>query len=324
MSLISKLDSTSEQKLVFALQTAIDAAVKKGKYEPGIVANLTYFIPKHVNKLNLGAGSGAKITAGGVFIHQTPKVTFAGIKKQKSIEIGDLLLINTFINGSLVTRKAILYQAKLFKSLPVRPDNLNQHILYEKWPDFEYVNSGPLLNGKRRNVTGLDLHSSAKYLLLRNGKPLSMTPFHILHPKFKSGMAISAHPTNPLSTHECFIKESYHFVLGDAGKEFKLLKDGDPDIGWDRVINDLISVTAKKITSHMIKASGGAGSTRGCMLFGEGLSFVDNGINMEMMDGEPPGDIPLDHMDEFDSDGEGVSIIEFVVRSDSEEEHIAQ
>ena len=316
MSLISMLGSSDQQMLAFALQTAINSAITKGTSEPDVVARLTYLIPKNVNGLKLRAAVNIKV--GSVFIHQTPKVKFSGMVAQKYIEIGDLLLINKYINGSKITRKAMLYQAKIFKKLPVKPDNINQHELYQNWPDFEYVNSTALLNGQKRSVKGLDLHSSAKYLLLRYNKPLSSTPFHILHSKFRSGNALTAHATNPLSAHECFIKESYHFVLGDYGKEFNLLPDSDPDIGWSRVINDLINVTAKKVVSTMTSASGGTNPSRGCFLYGEGLSFVET---KNMIDEEPPYEVPPRHIDDDSGDGEGISIIEIVIESVNVEEN---
>lgn len=43
-----------------------------------------------------------------------------------------------------------------------------------------------------------------------------------------------------LSELKNFIDEIYDFVTGSAGKEFCLKKEEDKDIGWDRVITDMI------------------------------------------------------------------------------------
>lgn len=317
MSLLHMLDDPSEKKLIFALQQAINTAVSKGTSEPDIVAQLTYLMPYHINKLNLGSGAGFSIKVGGVFVHQTPKVHFSGmVDGQKSIEIGDLLLVNTYKHGGNITRKAMLYQAKVTDKYPAKPDNKNQHMLYSKWPKFTYVSSRPILNGQIRNVTGPDLHSAAKYLLLSKNRL-----FHLLlwlyHSKLgmKSGYAASAHATSPLSNHECFIKESYHFTLGDAGKEFEILDPSDPDIGWSKVINDLLQVTALKVTSAMRKASAGTNPTRGCFAFGERMSFINTDYHIDEV---PPENIPPDIAMQDDEDGDGISVVEFIITSEEE------
>ncbi len=94
MKLFSFISKTKRDDLKRALRMAIYGSIQNGLDEPSTVAELTFQIPTYVNQLNLIIG-GFTLTVGGVFIHQTPKVTFSGIVGQNSIEIGDLLLIST-------------------------------------------------------------------------------------------------------------------------------------------------------------------------------------------------------------------------------------
>lgn len=94
MSMLSLISRQQRFDLANALSNAIRDSIQNGKHEPDVVAHLTYLIPKHVNELNLVIG-GYKLSTGGVFIHQTPRVTFDGMVDQNYIEIGDLLFINT-------------------------------------------------------------------------------------------------------------------------------------------------------------------------------------------------------------------------------------
>lgn len=331
MSLLSLINANQESDLVDALSKAILEAIQEGRNEPNIVAHLTYWIPTYVNKLKLNI-DGFNLTAGGVFVHQTPKVTFNRIKMkdgQKSIEIGDLLIISTLIDEKdttkkTITRKAILYQAKIFEKLPVTPDNKNQHTLYKIWPTFTYVNSTPELNGQVRNINGLDLHSSAKYLLL---KKLSHQSNNSSFCNISNNIALTAHPTTPLSNHVSFLNEAYNFVLGDAGKDFVVFGNSPRYkrwIGWSRVVNDLLSITAHKATSYMGHVTGEKKASRGCLAFGSQLSFLteytQDFSNMVPTDNNsPPTDIPP-RSENDNEEGGGISVIEFVLRREAPQE----
>lgn len=316
MSYISTIDPKSADSLSFGLRDAIEKAILNGHSEPSMVANLTYEIPKEINSRSIGAGAGFSVRVGGVFVHQTPRVTFPGIVDNKYIEIGDLLLISTIKSGKQTFHKAMLYQAKKPKTFPAVPDNQDQHYLYQYWPEFEYVKSRKELNGKVRSVVGLDLHSAAKYLLLAKGIDYPILPNFFQFPTTPAGFGVTCHATSPLSVHECFIRESYRFALGDAGKEFELLDDADPDRGWSRVITDLINVTATRTTALMKSASSGASSKRGVsvMLFGDGLSFLSDDTNKALVSNdEPPADMPPMSIDNDDNGSDGISILEFVL-----------
>lgn len=325
MSVFGKIDYPDLRKLMRAISEAIDESIHEGNDEPAKVAQLTYRIPKYINGLSINS-NGYKLSSGGVFIHQKPYVTFPAIKYKKHVELGDLLLISTVIDGSKTTRKALLLQAKMFDELPITPDNPDQHFLYNEWPEFHYI--AKALNKAGRKVAGFDLHSSAKYLLLsEHGCFFDCLDFferYFIDSKH-SCCTITAHPTEPLSHHICFAEELLQFVLGDKGKEFQ---DGRTlpatEIGWSRVIDDLLENTSKSAKSHMKNASQGHNPTRGCGVFGNRLSFltdyVEPDFRLEPNDNElPPTDLPP-RPENNDEDGGGISVIEFVLRREESQE----
>lgn len=212
MSLMCSISDAESNQLTMALIKAVNDAIATGKDEPDIVARLTENIPNQC-KLVKKVGS-YDVSVGGVFIHQTPKVHFEGMKKN-SIELGDLLLISTVKKLSGDTkRKALLLQAKIITKLPViDTGNDDQHKLYRDWPVFEYVRSSPALNGKTRCITGYDLYPAAKYLLFsKQLNPSGGWP-HWIHSRVVHANALTAYPTDTLSSYECFVKELHDFVL---------------------------------------------------------------------------------------------------------------
>lgn len=81
-----------------AVTLALKDAFKNLKSsEPQLVANLVVELPKRINQLAL-TGSGT-LAAGGVFVHAQPRVTCTTFPAAEpaSVEIGDLLLIRTFV-----------------------------------------------------------------------------------------------------------------------------------------------------------------------------------------------------------------------------------
>jgi hypothetical protein len=163
MSLLTEIDFTDLRNLTDAIGEAVFRAIRAGKDEPNKVAQLTYRIPKEINQVTLNS-KGYKLSAGGVFIHQRPYVFY---NTNKCVELGDLLLISTVIDSQGPSRKAMLLQAKMFNELPAKPENQEQLELYNKWPQFQYkAKALQAFNNGYRKIEGLDLHSSAKYLLL--------------------------------------------------------------------------------------------------------------------------------------------------------------
>jgi hypothetical protein len=320
------LGAVEHNKIHFSIHTAIhNALIRHPTSEHQIIANLVWELPRAVNLIPLTRGW--SIRSAGIFVHAQPLVkskSFPSVRP-KSVEIGDLLLLRTEVCGGQVkNRHAMLLQAKMVSHLPAKPDNSNQHHLYANWPSFEYVRSTPQLNGKKRHITGLDLYDASRYLLISDhscSHPCYKHYWHISPPH--SCCSNTASPTLPeLSHYRCFAKELLDFLFGDAGKEFVI----PPPVrtrNWDRVIEDLIKVTASRSSVFMSRASGVASKARGqgpLLFFRSGDPLPTLGIVHKLWgissqagiinDGPPvvPEIWPIEN-----EEGGGISIVEFVV-----------
>lgn len=319
--------------LSLAVRQAFHEALQdKSKEEPQLVANLVWHLPAQLNKLSFSGNYSVK--SGGVFVHKSSFVIFPG-RSKNYIEIGDLLLVRTSVlKDRDIDRRALLLQAKKIQKLPAQPDNPDQYKLYAEWPAFEYTRSG-ILNGKKRYVTGLDIHSATKFLLIGED-PVCIASFGVCSicclplGRFESSCcSITAQPTKEALTHHvCFFQEIIDFILGDAGKSF-ITPPPEDNIGWDRVVHDLITVTAVPKSKTMQKASPGGTGRRGqgeLLAFCTGI-FPDSsllaaaGIVVDNEAGEMDGPpkIPAEKTENMDNDG-GISIIEFVVEEGNERE----
>jgi hypothetical protein len=297
--------------------------------EPQLIANLVWHLPTHLNTVALSGGYSFK--TGGVFVHAQPFVQCRNFPRSipASVEIGDLLLLRTAVhNGAICDRRAMLLQAKKVNSLPATPDNENQHRLYAQWPAFKYVRSTPALNGKKRHIRGSDLYDASKYfLILQGGCNFCFTMAHNLFPGFfckNSVSLMTAHPTEPnLSHYRCFVHEIVDFIIGDTGKQY-INPPPARSKNWDRVIEDLTTITANLNSRYIQRTFFGVSTLRGQML---GLHFCsgvvpkysklsDVGISMEgrfnRLDGPP--EVPSEWSEKEDEGG--ISIIEFVVSSE--------
>lgn len=288
----------------------LTAAMSKPADEPELIARLVHKIaemPLFLKPRNVA------ITAGGVFIHQQPKVTadcFRG-SSPESVELGDLLLIRTGIeDGCVIDRRALLLQAKKVERFPARPDNKKQHQLYARWPKFRYVRSTTALNGHYRHITDADMYNAAKYLLLCEPRANSS---RTALPQWISSThrtMISAWPSEPeLSHYWSFASELLDFILGYAGKSFAEAPEPE-DKGWSRVIHDLLSTTAN-LKSKLMRRHGGTAN--------RGVGFITGTIHPLSMlhaagiTGDHGWDI--DDRSEIDASEGGMSVLEFLVDS---------
>ena len=322
-----KVSQTDSTNLYNGIASALhDALVKTEQSEPQLVANLVWHLPKSIN--NIKFPRGYSIKSGGVFIHGQPQVKWQICEKNKpnsdvSVEIGDLLLIRTGVEKDKVyDRRAMLLQAKKTDSMPAVPDNKNQHDLYAKWPVFQYVRSTPALNGKQRHIVGQDLYNSSKYLLLQKKHCATCAATStVLSPLFCSPdfCVLTAQPTLPLLSHyKCFYQELFDFVVGDSGKQFE--KPGRGTRGWDRVITDMLGITAKRTSKFIEKASANASKTRGqgtehftSGVFNKFTALFENGLPIEKIPdiSKAPPELTIDAVP--DPEKNGISVIEFVV-----------
>ncbi|MEI6513727.1 MAG: hypothetical protein WCO51_10720 [bacterium] len=315
-----RLSSTLRHSLVAALKTPTQA-------EPQLVANMVCEIPNAINALKpLGS---VEIKADGVFVHGQPFVEYIDLtnQSQRRVEIGDLLLLRTEVqNKEVIERSALLLQAKKNSGIHLKPDS-NQHYLYANWPEFKYVRSTSKLNGQNRKVLGMDLYNACKYLLI-GGIPFicprcpGCPGIHscYFHSSLPWHCTLTAQPSLPkLSLYRCFLNELISFVLGDAGKPF-VFPPPNQTIGWDKVIWDLIDVTAEQASEYMRRASSNSKSFRGsgdCFFVRQQMahSLLDRLDVRNSFNGNEPPDVPDEWLNE-DELGGGISIIEFVVSSE--------
>lgn len=310
-----------------AVAAALSNAFKNLKQtEPQLVANLVFEFPREINKIKLSGTK--KLTAGGVFVHSRPFVTCKSFPNSTpaSVEIGDLLLIRTLIvNSKVAEKRALLLQAKKTNGISTVPDNPNQWHLYEQWPAFTYAPRSGGLTGKPRHIKEPDMYEAAKYLLIGQGSVTRgrhctccidwTLRWHRRWPNIC--LYHTAQPTTPeISRFRCFAGELVEFLEGYAGKVFA--KPKPRTRGWDRVIQDLIDETAKAKTIYAGRAAGQSTSAmRGngalsCSLADQSsFSLFRGGSDGEASNFDEPPNVP----DEWsgDSDGGGISIIEFVV-----------
>jgi hypothetical protein len=309
-----------------------DAFQDRTRVEPQLVANLVSALPKYVNRISFSGPT--KMKAGGVFVHAQPFVACASFpdKTKASVEIGDLLLIRTLVvNNKIEERRALLLQAKKDR-IPSTPDNPNQWHLYEQWPRFTYAAKSGRLTGKKRHINEPDMYEAAKYLLIgddaarhhRRGMCCVDWPFRWL----KHGPDICGHhtaqPTKPhISRYRCFVGELVEFLAGNAGKVFD--KPASRTRGWNRVVHDLITETARAKTIFMgraaqtsIKYPRGSGVLFMALAAQSRHFMVAGGGGAEVFDGtthEPP-DVPEHWLSDSDRDGGGISIIEVVIEDE--------
>jgi len=316
-------------------EALVDAFLDPSQSEPQLIANLVWYLPRYLNSIK--PRSGVSIQSSGVFVHGQPfvKCTPFPNPTPQSVEIGDLLLLRTgLVNGRVSEQRALLLQAKKFQDPHKTPDNPNQHHLYDVWPTFEYVRSTPALNGKKRHITGNDVHLGTKYLLIRDyaGCKVDCPSPDCMYPTCAGDCLslMTAHPTNPkLSHYRDFRNELLEFILGNAGKEY-VSPPPKRTRNWDKVIEDLTTISAERVSLWMRRASSGTSSTRGQQLsrIQRGQMHFSTGISSrhsqlahvgfprqgEWYD-EPPSVPPIEFDNEEYKDG-GVSIIEFVVNSE--------
>lgn len=153
------------------------------------------------------------------FVHQTPKVSYTGIKKT-SIEFGDVLYLYTETdNKNYKKETALLMQAKVYENKKV---DTNQLALYTGWPTFWFHSHN--INASRFNVVPTPHpHLGGRYLLLddstKNPKFAStVTPTHGL----KANMVDSYLERELVGLLEFFNGKE---LLGDWGTAIKAVED---------------------------------------------------------------------------------------------------
>ncbi|WP_256128380.1 hypothetical protein [Desulfolutivibrio sulfoxidireducens] len=320
-----KLNSKDYRTLHNTIAEAIGSAYSDPeKSEPQLIANLVWHLPQCLNKVSLSRGYSIK--SSGVFVHARPLVTCTSFPKKGSVEIGDLLLLRTAARDGIVyERRAMLLQAKKVKTIPVSPDNKNQHHLYANWPKFEYKLPA-ILKGEKRHIRGHDLYNASKYFVILKDFPEFCSYKELYcyrYPCCIHGYSLmTAQPTYPtLSHYNCFCCDILNFILGDAGKEYTFPPPARTN-NWDMVIYDLIRGTENLISKYSERASGGSSASRRNMFFYSGVfpkysRIFETGISMTKLTNGSDGP-PIVRKEWTLDNGEdgGIPTIEFTINFD--------
>lgn len=134
---------------------------------------------------------------------------------------------------------ALLLQAKCTSqsSYTIPANEQVQLRLYQHWPRFTYVRSGPQLNGQVRDVMPKARHDGAQYLLIDDGTSgltqsgrLGLPGTHCI------GMWPAQSRLYP---HVSFAEALWSFAIGLTGRPFEDDPSQDPS-NWSQVVWDLL------------------------------------------------------------------------------------
>ena len=240
-----------------SVQEAVEAALQAGLVAGGslaptlreehLVAGLVARgIP--VLRRELGhafAGSGRRVSVGGVFCHGTPKVE---LRDGGRCELGDLLVVVRHDRHDVVLRRSLLAQAKRKDQAPPKGAQLD---LYERWPPFEYWRAGPL-TGKRRSVRPHAAHPGAQFVEFGPCRSCGLWA-HQCEVNWWTARSWYGRE-RPRS----FARELTDVIEGLRGRSFALPPPAQTR-GWDRVMDDLLRVTAERAFRVARRAMGRAG-----------------------------------------------------------------
>lgn len=230
-------------QMTHALATAIDhsftAAERGCAGRPGEVDRLVYFflhgLPAIEGQFNsILNGSGVQATLSGIFCHQTPRVrpVPASPHSPAGCELGDILFLVTY-GGRLYSHylgNALLMQAK--EQLRSVRGTTQAH-LYEVATSFDYSWPAPLAGQTRL------LHDTS-YALWYWG----MNPDHWRFHRAWFTEGVAARPTPVAQSMSSFEDALMDLICGINGRRVKALQAGDPSVGWSKIVDDLIRVTA--------------------------------------------------------------------------------
>jgi hypothetical protein len=296
-----------------------------GPQEPDFVASLVLRGTRIMNRAWSRTLSRHQIAVGviGVYCHQKPKVHYQNMHG-RNCEIGDILWCHFHSDRTgQITRNAILFQAKCSSKLPHRitkPER-DQFHLYSHWPEFEYVSSGPQLNGQHRQVIPAGFRRGAQYLLL------DKRPDEV----WESGLT-GAPGTYPLVDHADLGGEFVATLEFLSGDPFDERQTAAGERGWSQVVWDILDSSIGKAFRRI--RSGHDNQPRvtgtpptlydGCYYRSRETSLsLSLSALPELGDGElPPSDAepPRDGRPEEWNDDGGSSVSTIVVKTSESEE----
>lgn len=319
-----------EHAIRIAMHEAHARSIASPPEEPDIVAMLVMEgTPYLANTLReVLSPHGLHCTVSSVFCHQRPEVR---LNTGDRCELGDILLVHRHYRRGVIRNNALLLQAKRCgdNGHGVAANERPQLHLYQAWPQFTYVRSGPGLNGQSRDITPKQRHGGAQYLLIDDGAEGLALSGRLGWP---DTYCMSVWPaSNPLLPFFPFSGELFRMVLGLTGRTFEDDTALDPS-GWSQVIWDLLghslryAFNRKRIGVRRQPRAAGDPLTSPpslinlCMA-GDGVQGGDESARFQLQsllrrtigrrphrDGEPP-DVKLPPEDLPDDEIPGVSVI---------------
>ncbi|MDR1722722.1 MAG: hypothetical protein LBR84_02130 [Tannerella sp.] len=318
---MKNLFSSTVQAVRNAISNAMTLALTNPSLpEPRLVANMVKNIPLEINNISM---PGFSVSAGGVFVHQSPNVKWNIPHMHKNyVEIGDLLLLRKEgTREPFRYRRAMLLQAKKIKpSWNNIPDNPDQHTLYHQWPRFEYTRL-TALKGQFRHITRQDIYMGTKFLLLSDTQSCSgcINRFNCV----TAPGCLTALPTKPqVNGYRCFADELTHFILGLAGKPYNILSSASQQTGWSKVIEDLTTITAQRIAkvagNSFARGHGVSDFLSGDVKALTCMQGIDVSNIMRFDENNRNDDIEWNN-NEHGNDDPGFSIIEFTISENEQQ-----
>lgn len=211
--------------------------------KPGEVDRLVYFfleglplIEEQFNRILYQYS--IRATLSGIFCHQTPKVVpdpHPTKGSGASCELGDMLFLVTYgrrLYGDFLGN-ALLVQAKE-DSVSIRGSL--QEFLYQSADGFTYRNP-KLLVGQSRT-----LHECARSLWYWDFNGVHWWPGP--GPRIQTAGIAPRHPT-PVRRGWPFEAALVDLMCGVAGRRVRILNSNSPEIGWSKIVDDVIRTTAR-------------------------------------------------------------------------------
>ena len=207
------------------IQKALAKNKANGLEEPDYTVLLAISLPEIIKDFS---SNPAKIKAGSCFIHQSPLACFSSTHKNKSCELGDLLVLvrKTTVDGIRYNASFVQMKRSSGKSpLRIMKNNeLKQLFLYEHWPCFLIKQFG-----KQYDIFPKTSSQGAWYCIIQNNSDNSSVQYYMSEPM--SSMHYSSRHT--------FGKFIVNLVEWKTGRciSNSLSKDSDE---WSKLVWDVV------------------------------------------------------------------------------------
>lgn len=236
------------------------------------------------------------IKFGGCFIHQSPKAEFVSTHRNKSCELGDLLVFvrKMTIDGERFNAALVQLKKTTSKTIAVKGDgDLKQLFLYEKWPCFNISQLGHQYNIFPKTVTKGGVYS----IILE-----------------KSGVFSQIYYSLPISSMQCDRDKTFGRFIANmidwkAGRTVADEKNKDTD-EWSRLIWDTIRLVEHKTFNANSRLAGHSKSS---------INFLQMMLKYSLSDGEITPSENKSNNEESDS-GFGILFVEVDERERSLEQ----